>query len=104
MSRFNLFGLLLYICTSLFVLFLLRCEESAHAVWRLENIDSGHLIEGLIKAQFMVNEGPSTPGPTMVQFSCDDASLSQIDFELFGSGYKLSLLRNKISTGKYLCW
>jgi hypothetical protein len=68
-------------------------------VWRLETVNGGRMVEGAVRAQFLVPDGVSAPAATAVQFACDDVSLSRVQFELAMPGYKLSLLRNRVITG-----
>lgn len=41
------------------------------------------------------------PGSVYVQFSLPDTLLSGVDFELTGPGYRLSLVKKQVFTGKF---
>ena len=47
-----------------------------------------------------MSQGPSTPQPTAVQFICEGSTLSGVDFELHGLGYRVSLVKKRFVTGK----
>ena len=54
-----------------------------------------------LHAKFEVANGPTAPAPTMVQFTCDGASLSGLGLELASNAYRISLLKKKCSAGMY---
>ena len=56
---------------------------------------------GSLHAKLEVQEGPSVPKPTVVQFVCEGATLSGVGLELVGSGgYRISLLKLKSISGE----
>uniref|UniRef100_A0A671KEJ2 SH3GL interacting endocytic adaptor 1b n=1 Tax=Sinocyclocheilus anshuiensis TaxID=1608454 RepID=A0A671KEJ2_9TELE len=57
---------------------------------------------GALLARFQLAEGPSRPSQLAVQFSSEGSNLSGCDFQLVGSGYRLSLVKKRFSAGKYL--
>ena len=86
------------------VCFFLPCRsgDRKQAVWRLNDIsdmneDGG---TGCIRAKFVMASGPASPSPAAVQFVCEGQSLSGIDFELAGMGYRVSLIKKRFVTGK----
>ena len=54
---------------------------------------------GCIKAKFDVASGPSTPTTVAVQFLCEGTTMSGIDFDLVGTGYRTSLVKKRFVTG-----
>lgn len=78
--------------------------ESKRIVWKLGEISdmSENGSHGRVLAKFDLISGPSTPSLTAAQFLCDGTTLSGIDFELAGPGYRLSLVKKRFFTGKYI--
>lgn len=56
---------------------------------------------GSLRARFDLSQGPSTPSRIAVQFTCDGATISRLNFELKSQEYKLSLVKKRVSTGKF---
>ncbi|KAL8586797.1 hypothetical protein ACOMHN_061310 [Nucella lapillus] len=77
--------------------------ESKRATWKLNDISevSEQETQGHIRAKFDVKNGPIKPLTTMLQFGAEGANLSGSDFELVGSGYRISLTKKRFCTGKY---
>ncbi|XP_069127305.1 F-BAR domain only protein 2-like isoform X4 [Argopecten irradians] len=79
-------------------------EENQRATWKLN--DLAELSEegsaGSIRAKFNLKSGPSKPNTTAVTFISEGASLSGIDFELVGTGYRISLSKKRFGAGKYV--
>lgn len=44
--------------------------------------------------------GPSTPSTVAVQFLSEGSTLSGIEFELAGTGYRISLVKKRFITGE----
>ena len=57
---------------------------------------------GSLRAKFELSGGPSKPATLAVQFMSEGNTLSGIDVELVGTGYRLSLLKKRFATGKTL--
>ncbi|XP_038048437.1 F-BAR domain only protein 2-like isoform X2 [Patiria miniata] len=78
--------------------------ESKRALWKIGDIsassESG--LSGSIRAKFELTEGPSKPATLAVQFSSDGTTLSGLDIELLTTSYRLSLVKKRFTTGKYL--
>ncbi|KGL92593.1 FCH domain only protein 2, partial [Charadrius vociferus] len=55
---------------------------------------------GSLRAKFELSEGPSKPATLAVQFISEGSTLSGVDVELVGNGYRLSLLKKRFATGK----
>ncbi|XP_007943535.1 F-BAR domain only protein 1 [Orycteropus afer afer] len=75
--------------------------EEKRLLWRLPDVSeaggSGHL-----SASWEPRSGPSTPSPVAAQFTSEGTTLSGVDLELVGSGYRMSLIKRRFATGMYL--
>lgn len=85
-------------------------QDTQRALWRLAeplggsaSSASGSQRGGSLLARFALSRGPSTPRPLEVRFLCEGATLSGATFELIGQGYRVSLVKRQIMSGKYLC-
>uniref|UniRef100_A0ABK0M283 F-BAR domain only protein 2 n=1 Tax=Rattus norvegicus TaxID=10116 RepID=A0ABK0M283_RAT len=80
--------------------------EQMKAFWKLSGIseksDSGG--SGSLRAKFDLSEGPSKPATLAVQFLSEGNTLSGVDIELVGTGYRLSLVKKRFATGKLACF
>ncbi|XP_031638383.1 F-BAR domain only protein 2 isoform X7 [Contarinia nasturtii] len=79
--------------------------ESNRLVWNFTDISqhSDNSGVGTLRARLEVANGPSTPSLISTQFNCEGTTLSGIEFELVGSGYRLSLVKRRFVSGKYIC-
>lgn len=59
-----------------------------------------HVGSGSLRAKFDLSEGPSKPTTLAVQFLSEGSTLSGVDIELVGTGYRLSLVKKRFATGK----
>jgi hypothetical protein len=56
--------------------------------------------QGCLRAKFVLEgDGPIKPQTTMLVFGSEGTNLSGVDFELVGSGYRLSLTKKRFCTG-----
>lgn len=55
---------------------------------------------GSLKARVELENGPGTQGTIFTQFNCEGTTLSGVEFELVGSGYRLSLVKRRFVSGK----
>ncbi|XP_069483608.1 F-BAR domain only protein 2 isoform X2 [Ambystoma mexicanum] len=78
--------------------------EQMKALWKLSSISdkSENGGSGSLRAKFDLSEGPSRPTTVAVQFVSDGGTLSGVDLELVGSGYRLSLMKKRFSSGRYM--
>uniref|UniRef100_A0A0D9RSP9 F-BAR domain only protein 2 n=1 Tax=Chlorocebus sabaeus TaxID=60711 RepID=A0A0D9RSP9_CHLSB len=78
--------------------------EQMKAFWKLSSISekSENGGSGSLRAKFDLSEGPSKPMTLAVQFLSEGSTLSGVDFELIGTGYRLSLIKKRFATGRYL--
>lgn len=53
----------------------------------------------MIRAKLTLSNGKSTPSTTAIQFLAEGATLSGIEFELVGSGYRISLSKKRFGAG-----
>ncbi|XP_016022465.2 F-BAR domain only protein 1 isoform X6 [Rousettus aegyptiacus] len=72
--------------------------EEKRLLWKLPDVSeaggSGHL-----SASWEPCSGPSTPSPVAAQFTSEGTTLSGVDLELVGSGYRMSLVKRRFATG-----
>ncbi|XP_054260013.1 F-BAR domain only protein 2-like isoform X2 [Macrosteles quadrilineatus] len=75
------------------------------AVWRFTELsdltENGPI--GSLRARFEVAKGPSSIGIIAVQFNCEGTTLSGVDLELQGPGFRVSLVKKRFVSGKYIC-
>ncbi|XP_046561637.1 F-BAR domain only protein 2-like [Haliotis rubra] len=78
-------------------------EENSRATWKLNDISevSEQESQGCIRSKFELKTGPSVPSTTALQFMCEGTTLSGVDFELSGPGYRISLAKKRFASGKY---
>lgn len=81
-----------------------RVPDSHRALWRFTELsqhsdDNG---SGSLKARFDLSNGPGSAGTISAQFSSEGTTLSGADFELIGLGYRVSLIKRRVITGKGL--
>ncbi|KAL4617546.1 F-BAR domain only protein 2 isoform X3 [Arapaima gigas] len=74
------------------------------SLWKLNDISEKSENEGSgsLRAKFDLSEGPSNPATLAVQFLSEGSTLSGVDLELVGSGYRLSLVKKRFATGRYM--
>ena len=72
-------------------------------MWKLGDISEMNEEggSGSLRAKFDQAAGPATPSPVAVQFVCEGSTLSGVDFDLVGSGYRVSLVKKRFVTGMY---
>ncbi|XP_044777892.1 F-BAR domain only protein 1 isoform X3 [Neomonachus schauinslandi] len=72
--------------------------EEKRLLWKLPDVSeaggSGHL-----SASWEPCSGSSTPSPVAAQFTSEGTTLSGVDLELVGSGYRMSLIKRRFATG-----
>ncbi|XP_065069526.1 F-BAR domain only protein 2-like [Rhopilema esculentum] len=78
--------------------------EHQRAVWKIPIIsqNSENKGSGSLRARFEVSSGPSTPSSIAVQFTSEGSTISNMSFDLKSPGYKLSLVKKKFTSGKYV--
>ncbi|XP_044076770.1 SH3-containing GRB2-like protein 3-interacting protein 1 [Siniperca chuatsi] len=57
---------------------------------------------GALLGRFQMTEGPCRPSQLTVQFTSEGSTLSGCDIQLVGTGYRLSLIKKRFASGKYL--
>uniref|UniRef100_A0A8C2F6W3 FCH and mu domain containing endocytic adaptor 2 n=1 Tax=Cyprinus carpio TaxID=7962 RepID=A0A8C2F6W3_CYPCA len=78
--------------------------EQSKSLWKLSDISDKSENEGSgsLRAKFELSDGPSIPATLAVQFFSEGSTLSGVDVELVGSGYRLSLNKKRFATGRYM--
>ncbi|XP_059213547.1 F-BAR domain only protein 2 isoform X3 [Centropristis striata] len=79
-------------------------SEQNKCLWKLTDISEKSENEGAgsLRAKFELSDGPSNPSTLAVQFMNEGSTLSGVDMELQGSGYRLSLNKKRFATGRYM--
>ncbi|XP_068190223.1 F-BAR domain only protein 2 isoform X2 [Antennarius striatus] len=79
-------------------------SEQNKCLWKLNDISERSENEGSgsLRAKFELSNGPSNPSTLAVQFMSEGSTLSGVDMELQGSGYRLSLNKKRFATGRYM--
>ncbi|XP_072530027.1 F-BAR domain only protein 2 isoform X4 [Salminus brasiliensis] len=74
------------------------------SLWKLNDISEKSENEGSgsLRAKFELSDGPSIPATLAVQFFNEGSTLSGVDMELVGSGYRLSLNKKRFASGRYM--
>nr|XP_012591147.2 F-BAR domain only protein 1 isoform X3 [Microcebus murinus] len=75
--------------------------EEKRLLWNLPDVSEAG-GSGRLSASWEPLSGPSTPSPVAAQFTSEGATLSGVDLELVGSGYRMSLVKRRFATGMYL--
>ncbi|XP_033615278.1 F-BAR domain only protein 1 [Fukomys damarensis] len=75
--------------------------EEKRFVWKLPDVSEAG-GSGRLSASWEPLSGPSTPSPVAAQFTSEGATLSGVDVELVGGGYRMSLVKRRFATGMYL--
>lgn len=76
---------------------------SERLIWRMTELSKHGEPSGALKARMTVSRGPSNPTPTHVQFTASEGCLSGLHVETDADNYRLSLLKKKLVSGKFLC-
>ncbi|XP_035524328.1 F-BAR domain only protein 2 isoform X1 [Morone saxatilis] len=79
-------------------------SEQNKCLWKLSDISEKSENEGSgsLRAKFELSSGPSNPSTLAVQFMSEGSTLSGVDMELQGTGYRLSLNKKRFATGRYM--
>ncbi|CAM4541341.1 unnamed protein product [Leuciscus chuanchicus] len=78
--------------------------EQNKTLWKLSDLSvkSENEGSGSLRAKFELSDGPSIPATLAVQFFSEGSTLSGVDMELVGSGYRLSLNKKRFTSGRYM--
>ncbi|XP_028273327.1 F-BAR domain only protein 2 isoform X7 [Parambassis ranga] len=79
-------------------------SEQNKCLWKLTDISEKSENEGAgsLRAKFELSNGPSNPSTLAVQFMSEGSTLSGVDMELQGTGYRISLNKKRFATGRYM--
>lgn len=77
--------------------------ESNRLVWNFTDISQHSDNSGVdtLRARLEISSGPSNPSILSSQFNCEGTTLSGIEFELAGPGYRLSLVKRRFVSGEF---
>uniref|UniRef100_A0A669Q2Y4 FCH and mu domain containing endocytic adaptor 1 n=1 Tax=Phasianus colchicus TaxID=9054 RepID=A0A669Q2Y4_PHACC len=73
--------------------------EEKRLLWKLLDVPSC----GRLSASWQPLCGPSKPSPVAAQFSSEGSTLSGVEVELAGAGYRMSLVKKRFATGSPCC-
>ncbi|RMC00983.1 hypothetical protein DUI87_22670 [Hirundo rustica rustica] len=78
--------------------------EEKRLLWKLLDIPGapGQGGCGRLSASWEPLGGPSKPSPVAAQFSSEGSTLSGVEVELAGAGYRMSLVKKRFATGKFI--
>lgn len=78
-----------------------RLTDSGRAVWKFTELSQHSENHGVgsLRARLEVTNGPSNQGTIAAQFNCEGTTLSGVEFDLTGSGYRLSLVKRRFVSG-----
>jgi hypothetical protein len=78
--------------------------ESNRAMWKFPDVSAANASAGVgsIRARFQLSDGPGSQGTIAAQFNCEGTTLSGVEFELSGAGYRVSLVKRRFVSGKYV--
>lgn len=97
--RFNCIFWILLLCHSTWIIIdtmQIKAYNDCYFPFLLVDI----AILGSLRARFDLSQGPSTPSRIAVQFTCNGATISKLNFELRSQEYKLSLVKKRFTTGE----
>ncbi|KAM6985461.1 F-BAR domain only protein 2 isoform 2-T2 [Aplochiton taeniatus] len=79
-------------------------SEQNKSLWKLGEISDKSENEGAgsVRAKFELSDGPTTPSTLAVQFMSEGSTLSGVEMDLLGTGYRLSLNKKRFATGRYM--
>lgn len=79
--------------------------ESHRVIWKFTELSQHSENHGVgsLRARLEVTNGPSQQGTIATQFNCEGTTLSGLELELVGTGYRLSLVKRRFVSGKYIC-
>merc|ERR1711915_764579 len=78
-------------------------SASQRALWKFPDLSvNQNNGVGAIRARFQLSQGPGSQGTIAAQFNCEGTTLSGVEFELIGSGYRVSLVKRRFVSGKYV--
>uniref|UniRef100_A0A803YDQ8 MHD domain-containing protein n=1 Tax=Meleagris gallopavo TaxID=9103 RepID=A0A803YDQ8_MELGA len=77
--------------------------EEKRLLWKLLDVPSapGQGGCGRLSASWQPLCGPSKPSPVAAQFSSEGSTLSGVEVELAGAGYRMSLVKKRFATGTW---
>ncbi|RZB39838.1 FCH domain only protein 2 [Asbolus verrucosus] len=80
-------------------------SETNRVIWKFTELSQHSENHGVgsMLARFELENGPTTPATISAAFNCEGTTLSGIEFQLVGSGYRLSLVKRRFISGKYIC-
>lgn len=77
-------------------------SETNRILWKFTELSQHSEGNGVgsLKARVELGHGPGNQGTIFTQFNCEGTTLSGVEFELLGPGYRLSLVKRRFVSGK----
>lgn len=78
-------------------------SETNRVLWKFTELSQHSEGNGVgsLKARVELAHGPGNQGTIFTQFNCEGTTLSGVEFELLGPGYRLSLVKRRFVSGKW---
>ena len=79
--------------------------ETSRALWKFPELSQSPEHDGgvgSLRGRFELSHGPGSQGTIAAQFNCEGTTLSGVEFELVGPGYRLSLVKKRFVSGDYV--
>lgn len=82
-----------------------RMADTNRILWKFTELSQHSENHGVgsMLARFDLETGPGSPATISAAFNCEGTTLSGLDFQLVGPGYRLSLVKRRFISGKYIC-
>lgn len=106
MFKCNNILILIFMCTHLLKMYIyFRPIENNRLVWKFTELSQHSENHGVgsMLARFDLDNVPCIPTTISAGFNCEGTTLSGLDFQLVGPGYRLSLVKRRFVSGKYIC-
>jgi hypothetical protein len=80
-----------------------RLAESNRALWKFTELSQHSENHGVgsLRARLEVTNGPGSQGTIATQFNCEGTTLSGVELDLVGPGYRISLVKRRFVSGEY---
>ncbi|KAK9889229.1 hypothetical protein WA026_004505 [Henosepilachna vigintioctopunctata] len=80
-------------------------SDNNRLIWRFTEVSQHSENNGVgsMLARIDLENDPIAPSTISVAFNCEGTTLSGLDFQLIGHGYRLSLVKRRFVSGKYIC-
>lgn len=76
--------------------------DTNRLIWKFTEISQHTESAGVgsLKARVELSRGPGNQGTMFTQFNCEGTTLSGVEFDLVGPGYRVSLIKKRFVAGE----